>query len=126
MEILRYNPQALDAPLGQYSHVSRVKAEELIFVAGQLHSGTDVQSQCDGIFNSIGEALRSAQADWRNVVQFTTYLVNADLIPGFMSWRLANFPRMFGSDGYPPNTLLVVDRLVTPEFLIEVQTVAAV
>ena len=32
---------------------------------------------------------------------------------------------MFPSGVYPPNTLLIVDRLVQERFLIEVQTVAA-
>jgi hypothetical protein len=32
---------------------------------------------------------------------------------------------MFASGIYPPNTLLIVDRLVQEPFLIEVQTVAA-
>jgi enamine deaminase RidA (YjgF/YER057c/UK114 family) len=125
MEISRYNPEALGAPMGQYSHVTRVKTGELLFIAGQLHFGSDLQSQCDGIFASIGAALRSSQAEWANVAQFTTYLVDASLIPEFMKWRLANFPGMFGSTGYPPNTLLVIDRLVHPDFLIEVQTIAA-
>ena len=126
MEISRYNPSELDAPLGQYSHVTRVRAAELLFIAGQLSPGSTIREQCDGVFASIASALRSAQAEWPNVVQFTTYLVNGDLIPEFMQWRIANFPRMFGSTGYPPNTLLVIDRLVDPKFLIEVQTVAAV
>jgi hypothetical protein len=33
---------------------------------------------------------------------------------------------MFPDGKYPPNTLLLVDRLVQEPFLIEVQTIAAV
>ena len=29
-------PEGLPAPLGQYSHVSRVRSEQLVFVAGQV------------------------------------------------------------------------------------------
>jgi len=32
---------------------------------------------------------------------------------------------MFPNGAYPPNTLLVIDRLVQEQFLVEVQTVAA-
>jgi hypothetical protein len=32
---------------------------------------------------------------------------------------------MFDARAYPPNTLLVVDRLVQEQFLVEVQTIAA-
>jgi hypothetical protein len=41
-----------------------------------------------------------------------------------MSFRSREFPRMFPGGHYPPNTLLIVDRLVQEGFLIEVQTVA--
>ena len=43
-----------------------------------------------------------------------------------MAYRLREFPRLFANGVYPPNTLLIVDRLVQEAFLIEVQTVAAV
>jgi hypothetical protein len=42
-----------------------------------------------------------------------------------MRFRLREFPRMFPSGAYPPNTLLIVDRLVQEPLLIEVATVAA-
>jgi enamine deaminase RidA (YjgF/YER057c/UK114 family) len=42
-----------------------------------------------------------------------------------MDWRKRRFPTMFGDGKYPPNTLLIVSRLVNPAFRIEVQTVAA-
>jgi len=32
---------------------------------------------------------------------------------------------MFPDGSYPPNTLLIIDRLVGEQYLIEVQTVAA-
>jgi hypothetical protein len=32
---------------------------------------------------------------------------------------------MFANEAYPPNTLLIVDRLVQERFLVEVQTIAA-
>ena len=35
-EIDIYNPEALGAPMGQYTHVTRVKASEFLFIAGML------------------------------------------------------------------------------------------
>jgi len=43
-----------------------------------------------------------------------------------MAWRLREFPRLFPDGKYPPNTLLVIDRLVQEQFLIEVQTIAVI
>jgi enamine deaminase RidA (YjgF/YER057c/UK114 family) len=90
-----------------------------------LAPGETFDQQCSGVFSQIAEALKSGGAGWQNVVQFTTYLVHSQDIPQFMQWRLREFPRMFPEGRYPPNTLLIVDRLVQEQFLLEVQAVAA-
>ena len=59
------------------------------------------------------------------MVEFTTYLVHSQDIAKFMAFRLREFPRIFPAGIYPPNTLLIVDRLVQEPFLVEVHTVAA-
>jgi enamine deaminase RidA (YjgF/YER057c/UK114 family) len=71
------NPETLGKPLGQYSHVTRVKASEYLFIAGMLSPGDDFASQCAGVFGQIEDALSSAGAGWGNVVIFTTYLVHS-------------------------------------------------
>jgi enamine deaminase RidA (YjgF/YER057c/UK114 family) len=124
-EIRIHNVDALGKPLGQYSHLTRVKADEFLFIAGMLAPGESFDAQCSAVFAQIAEALKSAGAGWQNVVQFTTYLVHSQDIAKFMQWRLREFPRMFPDARYPPNTLLIVDRLVQEQFLVEVQTVAA-
>jgi enamine deaminase RidA (YjgF/YER057c/UK114 family) len=127
------NPEALGKPLGQYSHMTRVKASEFLFIAGQLGVDKDgklsgdggFDAQCVQTFANIEAALKSAGAGWGNIVQFTTYLVHSQDIPNFMKYRLREFPRMFADGAYPPNTLLMIDRLVLEPALIEVQAVAA-
>ena len=120
------NVEALGKPLGQYSHMARVKgARETLYIAGMLAPGDDFDAQCTGVFRQIEVALQSAGAGWGNVVQFTTYLVHSQDIPKFMAWRLREFPKLFPDGKYPPNTLLIVDRLVQEQFLVEVQTIAA-
>jgi enamine deaminase RidA (YjgF/YER057c/UK114 family) len=125
-EIRIGNVEALGKPLGQYSHMARVKnAAETLYIAGMLAPGDDFEAQCSGVFRQIEAALKSAGAGWGNVVQFTTYLVHSQDIPKFMAWRQREFPRLFPDGKYPPNTLLIIDRLVQEQFLIEVQTIAA-
>lgn len=132
-ELKIYNPETLGVPLGQYMHVTRVKASEFLFLAGMLAADKDgnivgeldFHTQCAQVFANIGAALEAEGAGWSNVVQFTTYLVGSQWIPQFMDYRLAHFPAMFPERRYPPNTLLVVDRLVREAFLVEVQTIAA-
>lgn len=125
-DIRIYNVEALGKPLGQYSHVARVKAAETLYIAGMLSPGDSFEAQCSGVFAQIEKALHSAGAGWGNIAQFTTYLVHSQDIPKFMQWRLREFPRMFPDGKYPPNTLLVIDRLVQEQFLLEVQAIAAV
>jgi len=125
-ELTISNVDALGKPLGQYSHMTRVKnASETLYIAGMLAPGEDFDTQCSGAFRQIETALKSVGAGWKNVVQFTTYLVHSQDIPKFMAWRLREFPRLFPDGKYPPNTLLIIDRLVGEQYLIEVQTVAA-
>jgi enamine deaminase RidA (YjgF/YER057c/UK114 family) len=124
-DIRIYNVEALGKPLGQYSHVARVRAGETLYVAGMLAAGDSFDAQLSGVFSQIEKALQSAGAGWGNVVQFTTYLVHSQDIPKFMQWRLREFPRMFPDGRYPPNTLLIIDRLVQEQYLVEVQTIAA-
>jgi enamine deaminase RidA (YjgF/YER057c/UK114 family) len=133
-EITIYNADGLGKPLGQYSQITRVKnASEWLFIAGQLATdkagnvvgADDFDAQCVQIFKNIEAALGSAGAGWKNVVQFTTYLVHSQDIPKFMAFRKREFPRLFPDGKYPPNTLLMIDRLVGEPFLVEVQPIAA-
>ena len=127
------NPASLGKPLGQYSQITRVKASEFLFIAGQLATNQtgdiigrdDFDAQCVQVFANLDAALKSQGAGWGNVVQFTTYLVHSQDIPKFMTYRLREFPRLFPTGAYPPNTLLMVDRLVQEPFLVEVQAIAA-
>ena len=125
------NPDALGKPLGQYSQIARVKASEFLFIAGQVgadkdgKAAADFDAQCGRTFANLGAALASQGAGFGNVVEFTTYLVHSQDIAKFMAWRGREFPKLFAGGAYPPNTLLIVDRLVREEFLIEVSAVAA-
>jgi enamine deaminase RidA (YjgF/YER057c/UK114 family) len=124
-EITIQNVEALGKPLGQYSHMTRVKnASETLYIAGMVAAGDDFDRQCSGIFAQIEKALSAGGATWKNVVQFTTYLVHSQDIPKFMAFRKREFPRLFPDGKYPPNTLLMIDRLVGEPFLVEVQPVA--
>jgi enamine deaminase RidA (YjgF/YER057c/UK114 family) len=126
------NVDALGKPLGQYSHLTRVKASEFVFIAGQVGVdrdgkvvGDDFDAQCVQTFANIEAALKSVGAASSNIVEFTTYMVHSQDIPNFMKFRLREFPRMFVNGAYPPNTLLMIDRLVQETFLIEVSAIAA-
>lgn len=134
-DIQIFNPATLGNPLGQYSHITRVKAaSEFVFIAGMLSADKagnvvgvdDFDAQCRQVFANVQTALEAVGGGWGNVVQFTTYLVHSQDIPKFMTYRKREFPKFFPNGAYPPNTLLMVDRLVQEPFLVEVQAIAAI
>ena len=128
------NPAGAAPAQGLYSHAGVVRGGALAFVAGQLAVGQDgavvgkgdFAAQFDCVFRNLGDVLRGLGGDWHSVAKFTTYLVHSQDIERFMKARAALFPKLFGAQPYPPNTLLIVDRLVKEEFLIEVEAVAAI
>jgi enamine deaminase RidA (YjgF/YER057c/UK114 family) len=132
VEIRMSNPKTLHHPVGPYCQVSRVKASEFVFLAGQTASDIDgklvgagdFEAQCKQVFANIEAALRSVGASWSNVVHFTNYLVNREDQPRFVNYRLGFFPQIF-PNGFPPNTILFVDKLLNKEFLVEIQVIAA-
>jgi enamine deaminase RidA (YjgF/YER057c/UK114 family) len=111
--------------------ITRVKASEFLFIAGQVgadkngNAPADFDAQCGLVFANIGLALASQGAGFANLVEFTTYLVHSQDIPKFMAYRTREFPNLFKGGAYPPNTLLMIDRLVQEPFLIEVSAVEA-
>jgi len=128
------NPPSAPPPQGMYSHVARMQPGELAFIAGQVAidaKGTpvgvgDFAAQVPAVFANLGNILKDLGADFECVVQFTTYMTKPEHIPIWMSARSALFPKLFPGGKYPPNTLLIIDRLVKPEFLLEVEAIARV
>jgi len=128
-----FSPPTLGKPRGQYSQITSVKAERTYYIAGQLSANAageiigegDFEAQCTQIFLNVQTALEACGLGWENIVQFTTYLVDPRDIPKFMAFRLRKFPEFFPGGKYPPNTLLIVARLVEEPFLVEVQPIAA-
>ena len=106
----------------------------MAYIAGQLSVGADgsvvgkgdFEAQFAQIFSNLGDVLKGIGADFNSIVRFNTFLVHSQDIERFMTCRRNLFPSLFETDRYPPNTLLVVDRLVKEEFLLEVEAVALI
>ena len=128
------NPPNAPPPSGMYSHVARATAGELAFIAGQVAvdgNGNivgkgDFAEQVRQVFENIGAVLKDLGTDFESVVQFTTYVTDAQHVPVWISTRNEIYPRLYPGGKYPPNTFVVVQALVRPEFLVEIQTIAKV
>ncbi len=109
-----------------YSHAA--KAGGLIFVAGQVAQdveGTvigrgDIEAQAVQIFENLKAVLASAGATLDDVVKMTTYTTSVAYRPKIAEVRSRYFKTYF-----PPNTFVVVASLAAPEYLLEIEAVAA-
>jgi len=132
-DIKIFNPDGLSRPMSPYMQVAYAESQKFVFIAGQTSidaSGAtvgknDFEAQCAQVFGNIHIALRSVNADWKNVVQFTSYLVRPQDGAAFRAYRGREFPKLFPNGAYPPNTLLIISRLADEAYLLEVQAVAA-
>jgi enamine deaminase RidA (YjgF/YER057c/UK114 family) len=123
-------PRQFGKPLGLYSHGMLAPGGEILVVAGQVGVGRegrvepDVGAQTRQAFENVRAVLEAGGCRWRDVVRLQTFLTSADDIPGFMKARQEIFPGYFPDGAYPPNTLLVVSRLVRPELRVEIEAMA--
>lgn len=124
-------PKRFGAPLGMYSHGMIAPGGEIVVVAGQVGvgeggavAGGDVGAQTRQALDNVRAVVEAAGCTLGQVVRLQTFLTHAEDIPGFMAARGEVFPRYFPNGVYPPNTLLVVTRLVRPELLVEIEAMA--
>lgn len=133
IEFLR-RPQGMAEPLGRYSQICVVRDQDVAFVAGQvgiLESGElagdgSFTSQVTQTFRNIGIALKAIGAEFSDVVKTSTFIVAGEPIEEFMKARTAVFEEIFPDGQYPPNTILVVSRLVEERLLVEIEVTVAV
>ncbi len=124
--------KTLGPTFGMYSHGMIAPGGELVVVAGQVGADRagkligpgDVVAQTRQAFENVRAVLEAAGSGVRQIVRFQTFLTHAADIEGFMQARKELFPRYFPDGVYPPNTLLVVSRLVVPELLVEIEAMA--
>ena len=124
-------PKAFGAPLGMYSHGMIAPGGEIVVVAGQVGmgqggqvAGGDVVAQTKQALDNVRAVVEAAGCAMRDVIRLQTFLTHAEDIPGFMKARAEVFPGYFPDGAYPPNTLLIVSRLVKPELLVEIEAMA--
>ena len=123
-------PKKLGAPLGLYSHGVIAPAGDFVVIAGQVGigpsgaAGGDIVGQTKQAFANIAAVLEGAGCTLRDVIRFQTFLTRADDIPAFVTARQDVFAEGYPDGRYPPNTLLIVSRLVRPELLVEIEAMA--
>jgi enamine deaminase RidA (YjgF/YER057c/UK114 family) len=125
------NPQGLGPPPG-YSQVVEVRATRMVFVAGQtaldssgaLVGKDDFAAQADQVFRNLGVALAAAGCTAANLVKLTVFLRDMGNLAAYRESR-SRFFATVTPPAAPAVTLIEVSTLYAPEFLIEIEAVAA-
>jgi enamine deaminase RidA (YjgF/YER057c/UK114 family) len=110
-----------------YSPVTR--AGSSIYVSGQVGTDStgalvgegDVEAQTKQCFRNVEAALEAAGASMGDLMKITAFLVSADDYAAYAAVRNGLFP-----ESGPASSTVVVKELVSPQFLIEIEAVAAV
>lgn len=115
-----------------FAQVVAVDGKKLIFCAGQtawdkdnnLIGGDDLGKQMAKTLENIGMALAEAGASLKDVCRLTIYIV--DYNPGMLDIIAAELNKVFDKNALPANTLLGIQALAMPEFLVEMEATAVI
>lgn len=121
------NPTAIRAPFGRYSHgVALPAGARLVFCSGQLGVRADdtvpdsVTGQTEVCFQNIKAILGEAGFTLAHIVRLNAYVTKREHMAEYMAVR----DRYVG-DPPPASTLMIVAGFTRPEFLVEIEAVAA-
>ncbi len=122
-----HNPAASAPPNGPYSLGVEIPAgQRLLFIAGQIPLAKDgstpqgITAQAELVWRNIIAVLESAGMGVENLIKINQYLTKAENIPGYGAVR----SKVLGA-ARPASTMVVVQSLVKPEWLVEVEATAA-
>jgi 2-iminobutanoate/2-iminopropanoate deaminase len=120
-------PTGIHPPFAPYSHGVEIAAgSRLVFCSGQLGIGADAEipDDCGGqaqlCFDNIDAVLREAGMDLRNIVRINAFVSGREHLRPYMEVR----NRLF-AEPYPASTLVIVSGFARPEFVVEIEAVAA-
>jgi len=122
-----YNPKTISAPIGQYSHAAEFPtAARSVHIAGQFgleKDGTtppNFSAQAEIVWSNISEILHDADMECSDIVKVNTYLVDVSDLAESSKVRIK-----YLGEHAPAATTVIVAGLLRPEWLIEVEVIAA-
>ena len=127
-----FNPPTLMKPVG-YSHVAKITSGTLVYIAGQVSADVsgrlvgegNFEAQAEQVFENLKAAIEAAGGTMADLVKMNVYVVaevGADAVPKFRAVR----ERYVNVEKPPASTFVTVTRLARPEWLNEIEAVAAI
>jgi 2-iminobutanoate/2-iminopropanoate deaminase len=122
------SPKSIHAPRG-YSHIARVSSGTLLFIAGQVSldaSGNlvgtgDFRAQTQQTFQNLQAAVEASGGSFRDIVKLNVYVLDVANLADYRDVR----DRHIDVNHPPTSTVVQVAALFRPEFMIEIEAVAA-
>jgi reactive intermediate/imine deaminase len=116
-------------PVANYKIATRYEGGQLVYISGQVARDTngnvvgkgDMRTQARQVFQNLRQVLQAAGGDLKDLMKITTYITNIENFPAVAEVRSEVF-----QGELPASTLIVVKSLFNPDFLIEVEGVAAI
>lgn len=122
-----YNPQTVAPPFSRYSHGVEVSAgARWLYISGQVGVTPEgkvadgAAAQIEQAWRNVLSVLEAAGMGPRDLVKVTTFLINRADLPTARTVR----DRML-QGAAPASTLLFVAGLASPEWLVEIEAIAA-
>ena len=130
-KIARINPPELGTPPG-YSQIVEVNATRMIFIAGQTALDRDgnvvgagnFTAQAAQVFENLTIALGAVGCTPANLVKLTVFLTDMNNLAAYREARNRFFAKVT-PPAAPAVTLVEVSKLYGPQFLIEIEAIAA-
>ena len=124
---IHHTPGTLAAPFGPYSHAVEVpEGSRLLYISGEVGVLPDgrlpagIEAQAEACWRNIEAILADARMSVADLVKITTYLVRPEDVAPAGAARARHF-----GDARPGSATIIVKALVNPEWLIEIEAVAA-
>ncbi|UXN72881.1 Rid family hydrolase [Devosia sp. A8/3-2] len=121
------SPHQIHPPFAPYSHGILVPpGQRLVFCSGQLGIAADktVPPDCAGqariCFDNIAAILGEAGMSFANIIRINAYVTGREHLPDYMGVRNTLF-----AEPYPASTLMIVSGFARPEFVVEIEAIAA-
>ena len=128
-----FNPETMAKPTAGYSQVAEVGEGKIIYIAGQValdKSGNlvgkdDFRVQVQQVFENLKAAVEASGGDFNSVIKLNYYCA-ASVDPSQLPVVREVRDKYVNTANPPTSTFVFVQRLVRPEWLIEVDAVAVV
>lgn len=130
-KIHRSNPPELGSPPG-YSQIVEINAGRIVFISGQtaldadgnLIGKDDFAAQVTQVFHNLAVALQDRGCTAANLVKLTVFLTDMNNLGRYREARNRFFATVTPPSA-PAVTLVEVSKLYGPDFMIEIEAIAA-